>query len=131
MNLTSLAVGGIDMNLDQFITEIQRIELPSGGGAGIPIDRISLRSSRFTSRWGTVEVQEIGANLQGANMKVEAVGAVNGVPVQGTADFDLQGIRRATKKTLALAKDYTTGKVDSLGGILSRITPAAAVSGNV
>lgn len=73
--LSSLAVGGIDMNLDQFITEIQRIELPSGGGgAGIPIDRISLRSSRFTSRWGTVEVQEIGANLQGANMKVDAAG---------------------------------------------------------
>ena len=90
--LSSLAVGGIDMNLDQFITEIQRIELPSGGGgAGIPIDRISLLSCRFTSRWGTVEVQEIGANLQGGNMKVDAAGAVNGVPVRGTADLDLQG----------------------------------------
>ena len=53
-----------------------------------------------------------------------------GVAVE-TVSFDGQATFGEQQKTLALAKDYTTGKVDSLGGILSRITPAAAVSGNV
>ncbi len=97
--LSVLSVGGIDMNLDQFITEIQRIELPEGGGeTDIPIGRISLRTSRFTSRWGTVDVGEIGADIRGTNIDVDAAGSVNGVPVQGTADLDVRGGAMAVNK---------------------------------
>ena len=47
--LSVLSVGGVATDLDQFIAEIQRIELPeSSGDSDIPINRISLRNSRFT-----------------------------------------------------------------------------------
>ena len=61
--LSVLSVGGVATDLDQFIAEIQRIELPeSSGDSDIPINRISLRSSRFTSKWGpsSITVQMTG-----------------------------------------------------------------------
>ncbi|MDO4786481.1 MAG: translocation/assembly module TamB domain-containing protein [Fretibacterium sp.] len=90
--LSVLSVGGIAMDLDQFIAEIQRIDLPEGGGdSEVPIDRVSLRSSRFTSKWGTVDVDEVGADIQGTDMAIDAAGTVNGIPVRGTADLDVRG----------------------------------------
>ena len=90
--LSVLSVGGVATDLDQFIAEIQRIELPeSSGDSDIPINRISLRSSRFTSKWGTVDVEEVGANIRGTNVDVDSAGAVNGVSVRGTAALDIQG----------------------------------------
>ena len=90
--LSVLSVGGVATDLDQFIAEIQRIELPeSSGDSDIPINRISLRNSRFTSKWGTVDVEEVGANIRGTNVDVDSAGAVNGVSVRGTAALDIQG----------------------------------------
>ncbi len=90
--LSVLSVGGVATDLDRFIAEIQRINLPEGsGGSDIPINRISLRSSRFTSRWGIVDVDEVGANIRGTNIDIDSAGSVNGVRVRGTATLDIQG----------------------------------------
>jgi hypothetical protein len=90
--LSILTIGGVDMDLDRFVTEFNKIKFPeSGGGGEVPIDRISLRESRFTSKWGQIVVDDIGARLRGAQMDVTLAGAVNGVPVKGAFDLDMQG----------------------------------------
>ncbi|MDR3265127.1 MAG: hypothetical protein LBT15_03850, partial [Synergistaceae bacterium] len=90
--LSILTIGRVDMDLDGFVTEFNKIKFPeSGGGGGIPIDRISLRDSRFTSKWGQIVVDDIGARLGGTEMGITLAGAVNGVPVKGAFDADMQG----------------------------------------
>ncbi|MBQ9564891.1 MAG: hypothetical protein IJU98_04825 [Synergistaceae bacterium] len=95
LRLAELAIGGVDMDLDEFIKEIQKIKLPEGEGGGsseIPLDRLSLEDSRFTSQWGTVEVSEIGANITSRgtaqNLVIDVDGRVNGIPVRGGVDLD-------------------------------------------
>ena len=95
--LSLLAVGGVNMDLDRFIDEISAIDFPetdAEAGGEIPIDRISLVNSRFTSVWGSVDVNAIGASINGTSMVVDVSAAVNGVPVTGNfgADFQEQAI---------------------------------------
>ena len=97
--LSVLSVGGIATDLDLFVAAIRNIELPEGGGeTDIPINRISLRDSRFTSSWGKVDVDEIGANIRGTNMAIDLAGSVNDVSVRGKADLDVRGAALAVNK---------------------------------
>ncbi len=90
--LSNLAVGGVDMDLDRFVTEFNKIKFESSGGGGeVPIDRVSLQSSRFTSKWGEIAVADVGARLAGTLADISVAGAVNGVPVKGAINVDLQG----------------------------------------
>ena len=117
--LANLSVGGVDMDLDQFITEIQKVKFPESsedsGELNIPIDRISLEDSRFTSKWGTVLVNEVGADIDGRNMDLDVNGMVNGIPVKGTANMDV-----SSGTTIAINRsnvNFGSGKVSATGGI--------------
>ncbi|MCR4817817.1 MAG: hypothetical protein K5841_02535 [Fretibacterium sp.] len=117
IRLAEIAVGGVEMDLDQFIADVQKIKLPkgedSGGSTEIPIDRISLVDSRFTSQWGTVEVSEVGANIQGTALGVDVDGRVNGVPVRGGADLDIASGVLINRSDINFGK----GKILATGGI--------------
>lgn len=125
--LSVLSVGGVATDLDRFIAEVQRIKLPEGsGGSDIPINRISLRSSRFTSRWGIVDVDEVGANIRGTNIDIDSAGSVNGIFVRGTATLDLQGSALSIGKAdIAFGK----GRLTATGEIhpVSRTDSTAAL----
>ena len=117
IRVAEIAVGGVEMDLDQFIADVQKIKLPEsegGGGSGeIPIDRISLVDSRFTSQWGTVEVSEVGANIQGTALAVDVDGRVNGVPVKGGADLDIANGVLINRSDVNFGK----GKILATGGV--------------
>jgi translocation and assembly module TamB len=92
--LSLLSVGGVDMDLDRFIEEAGKIQFAeSSGGGEIPIDRVHLQDSRFTSKWGEVAVTDIGAKLRGASIGLSVDGAVNGIPVKGALDLDIEAER--------------------------------------
>ena len=113
--LSHLAIGGVDMDLDKFIAELKNIKLQeSSGGGEVPIDRISLQNSRFTSQWGEIDVTEIGARLQGTLMDVNIAGAVNGVPVKGTFDTNIQGQNASINK---VELDIGKARLNSSGSV--------------
>ncbi|MCL2010958.1 MAG: hypothetical protein FWG71_10515 [Synergistaceae bacterium] len=115
--LSLLAIGGVNMDLDKFIDEISTINLPdSQGGGEIPIDRISLINSRFTSVWGSVDVNSIRADINGTLMAVAISGAVNGVPVKGNFEADTHGqtfVVRKLELQAGKGKLTTSGNVNS------------------
>ena len=117
LRLANLSVGGVDMDLDQLLDEVRKLELPQGGSGGgeVPLDRISLTDSRFTSKWGVVQVKEVGANVHGGNLDVDADGTVNGVPVRGDANLDVSG-----GTTIGINRSnvsFGRGKISVTGGI--------------
>lgn len=116
LRLAEVSVGGIDMDLDQFIEEIQKIDLPEGEGGGeIPVDRVSMTDSRFTSKWGTVDVSRIGVDIHGQRLAVDVDGRVNGVPVKGGGGLDV-----GTGGTFAIDKSdvsFGRGKIFATGGV--------------
>ena len=117
IRLAEIAVGGVEMDLDQFIADVQKIKLPKGEGGGgsgeIPIDRISLVDSRFTSKWGTVEVSKVGTNIQGTALAVDVDGRVNSVPVKGGADLDIANGVLINRSDVNFGK----GKILATGGV--------------
>jgi hypothetical protein len=108
--LARLAVSGVEMDLDRFVEEISKIQFQSSSDGGeLPIDRVSLLSSRFTSKWGAVDVTEIEAAINGSRMNVTLNGAVNAVPVKGIADVDIQQTAVGVNKAeLRLGKGLVT-----------------------
>jgi hypothetical protein len=97
--LSLLLAGGVDMDLDRLAGEAGKIRIgESPGGAGgdvpaagdIPIDRLILRDSRFTSKWGEIAVTGIEARLSGPSIGLSLDGAVNGVPVKGALELDIR-----------------------------------------
>ncbi|NLL36640.1 MAG: hypothetical protein GX256_03845 [Fretibacterium sp.] len=105
--LSRLAIGGVDMDLDTFIGELSKLKLPEQQSetSEIPIDIFSLQDSRFTSRWGEVSVQDISAQLDGPQTRLNVKSAVNGIPVAGPLDLTIKG------KTLGLNRmDLSFGK---------------------
>lgn len=111
----ALEVGGVNMDLDQFIQELQRIKLPEseGGGGDIPIDRVSLVDSRFTSQWGTVEVFDLGLGFSGKKLDVNVDGRVNDIPVKGGGELDITEGVLINRSEVA----FGAGKVLATGGI--------------
>jgi translocation and assembly module TamB len=89
--LSLLAVGGVDMDLDRLIEEISKIEFPESSPSGeIPVDCVRLQDSRFTSRWGVVDVAGVDVVIESSLMSASLAGAVNGVPVNGVFDVDVR-----------------------------------------
>ena len=115
VRLAEVAVGGVEMDLDQFIADVQKIKLPEseGGSSEIPVDRISLVDSRFTSKWGTVDVAEVGANIRGTVLDVDVDGRVNGIPVKGGADLDVSNGVLINRSDVSFGR----GKILATGGV--------------
>ena len=118
--LSLLSVGGVNMNIDRLLEEIAALDLPetSGEGGGeVPIDRITIVNSRFDSMWGSINVSSVGANISGTSMAIDVSAAINGVPVRGNLDADIQGqvtdIRR-------LELQIGTGQLSASGNIQER-----------
>jgi len=91
--LSLLSIGGVNTNLDILIEEITGLDIPETtgeGGGEIPIDRITLVNSRFDSSWGSFDVESIGANIRDSSMAIGISGVINGVPVIGNLDADMQ-----------------------------------------
>jgi translocation and assembly module TamB len=90
--LSLLTVGGVDMDVDHFLQEIAKIEFAgSSSGGEIPIDCVRLQDSRFTCRWGAVDVANVDVVIEGSLMSAIFAGAVNDVPVKGVLDADVRG----------------------------------------
>lgn len=101
LRLAEISLGGISMDVDQFIASIKSLELPPISSEpsvsfmaspafadeevetlpNIPLDRFSIVDSRFSSRLGVFDVHEIGADV--ANLNVDVDGAINGLPLRG------------------------------------------------
>ncbi|MDR2529507.1 MAG: hypothetical protein LBD04_10935 [Synergistaceae bacterium] len=98
--LALLAVSGVDMDLNHLFDELGKIQTPesSGGGGEVPIDRVSLRDSRFTSQWGVIQVNDVSVAIKGTLLDASLAGAVNGVPLSGTLGAD------AREKTFGVNK---------------------------
>jgi len=113
--LSLLAVGGVNMDLDKLVDEISKVNLPeSSGGGEIPIDRVSLVNSRFTSKWGSIDVNSAGADIKGTLLAVDVSCAVNGVPVKGNFDTDAQDQAVVVQK---LELQVGKGKLTTAGNI--------------
>ncbi|MDR2523830.1 MAG: hypothetical protein LBC93_09055 [Synergistaceae bacterium] len=106
--LALLAVSSVDMDLNRLFDELAKIETSGSGSSGsteVPIDRVSLRDSRFTSQWGVIEVAGVSAAIKGTFLDAALAGAVNGVPVSGTLGA---GVR---EKAVGVSKaEFRVGK---------------------
>jgi autotransporter translocation and assembly factor TamB len=90
--LATLSIGGVEMDLDKFVTEFSKIKFSDSQGSGeVPIDRLTLKESRFTSKWGEIDVGDATARFSGPQMNIALDGAVNAVPVKGSLDLAMQG----------------------------------------
>ncbi|MDR1623095.1 MAG: hypothetical protein LBS00_12040, partial [Synergistaceae bacterium] len=90
--LSLLAIGGVDMDMDRLVQEISKIEFGgSSSGGEVPIDCVRLQNSRFTSKWGAIDVNDADVVIEGSLMSAIFAGAVNDVPVKGVLDADVRG----------------------------------------
>ena len=105
IRLAEISLGGVSMDIDQFIKTLQNFKLPvtshtrheiifsatpayaedSQSMPDIPVDRVSLTDSRFTSEFGVIDVHEIGADL--ANFDIDIDAAINNIPLKGVIDM--------------------------------------------
>ena len=118
--LSLLSVGGVNMNVDRLIEEIAALDIPEGSGEGggeVPIDRITVVDSRFDSMWGTIEVRSVGANISGTSMAVDLAAAINGVPVSGNLDANIQGQRTDIRR---LELQLGAGRLSASGNVQER-----------
>ena len=131
LRLAEIALGGVNMDVDQLLKTIdslkglgQKVSFKprqsfvraayadddSSPVPDIPLDRFSLKDSRFTSQYGVVEVSEVGADL--VNFDVDVDGSVNGLPVKGDIDMDtsLTSVNRSEI-------NFGSGKIAATGGL--------------
>ena len=129
VRLAEISLGGMSMDIDTLIATVQTLKLPEAEPSAslslaaspafadtdnpmpdIPLDRFSLRESRFTSAYGVITVNEIGADLQKFDLDVDA--GINGIPLRGTVDMGeasgLTGVNRSDLR-LGSAKILATG----------------------
>lgn len=78
----------------------------------IPLDRFSLRDSRFSSTHGVITVNEIGADVQNLDIDVDA--RLNDIPLTGTIDMgESSGLTGINRSDLRLGN----GKITATGGL--------------
>ncbi|MBQ7155581.1 MAG: hypothetical protein IJR85_08530 [Synergistaceae bacterium] len=137
IRLAEIALGGMSMDVDTLIATIQNFpaQLPTAKtspdiAAGftltaspawaeqentmpdIPLDRFSVRESRFSSSYGTITVNEIGADLQNFDVDVDA--KLNDIPLTGTIDMgESAGLTGINRSDLRLG----SGKITATGGL--------------
>ena len=78
----------------------------------IPLDRFSLKDSRFSSTYGVLTVNEIGADLRAFDVDIDA--KINDLPIFGTIDMgESAGITGINRSDINLG----SGKILATGGL--------------
>ena len=137
LRLAEVSLGGISMDVEQFIAAVQKLELPqnsepqkvSGSFMAspafadgesensipeIPLDRVKIIDSRFSSQFGVLEVSEIGADI--AKLDINVDGKINGLPLKGNVDMgESVGFTAVNRAELYLG----SGKIIATGGLNS------------
>ena len=135
IRLAEISLGGMSMDIDSLIATIQNLKLPEMSSAApssltltaspayadsqndmpdIPLDRFSLRESVFSSAYGVITVNEIGADLKAFDIDID--GRINDVPVKGMIDMgESAGITAINSSNISLG----TGKVLATGGYIN------------
>ncbi|MBQ9419741.1 MAG: hypothetical protein IJU31_05115, partial [Synergistaceae bacterium] len=136
LRLAEIALGGLDMDVDQVLKTVeslkaisQKVSLAPPPPArpsfiataayaedenmmpDIPLDRFSLKDSKFSSQYGVIEVNEIGADL--VNFDIDVDGNINGLPVKGNVDMGtaLTSMNRSEI-------NFGSGKIIATGGLI-------------
>ena len=135
IRLAEISLGGMSMDIDSLITAVQNLKLPdvpaktesrnmflSAAPAyadsenkmpDIPLDRFSLKDSVFSSEYGVITVNEIGADLKAFDIDID--GRINDVPVKGTVDMgESSGLTAINMSDIALGK----GRLLATGGYI-------------
>ncbi|MBR0034507.1 MAG: hypothetical protein IJP54_02415, partial [Synergistaceae bacterium] len=134
IRLAEISLGGMSMDIDTLIAAVQNLKLPNSPAKpsesahiltaspayaesentvpDIPLDRFSLKDSRFSSAYGVLTVNEIGADLQAFDIDIDA--KINDLPVTGTIDMgESAGITGINRSNIALG----AGKIFATGGL--------------
>jgi len=90
--LSFLSIGGVNMDLDKFVEEINKLpSQPSDQPFQAPIDELKLVQSSFFSKWGKVEVEDVGLGFNQYTITANVNGKVNALPVTGTLAAEIKG----------------------------------------
>ncbi|MDR1376090.1 MAG: hypothetical protein LBJ22_01150 [Synergistaceae bacterium] len=90
--LSLLSISGVDMDMDRLVDEISKIQVAdSSSGGEIPIDYIRLQNSRFTSKWGKIDVADVDLVIESSLLSAVIAGSINDVPMKGVLDADVHG----------------------------------------
>ena len=136
VRLAEIALGGMSMDVDTLIATVQNLKLPEtqpktsskftisaapayadteteNAAPDIPLDRFSLRESVFSSAYGVLTVNEIGADLKAFDVDVDA--RINAIPLTGTIDMgETAGLTAVNRSDLKLG----SGKILATGGLI-------------
>jgi len=90
--LSLLSIGGVNMDLDKFVEELNKLpSQPSDQPFQIPIDELKLVQSRFISKWGSVDVEDVALGFNEYTVAARVKGKVNDLPVAGTLTAEIKG----------------------------------------
>ena len=131
LRFAEISLGGISMDIDNFIASVNSFELPSPTISSepsvsfmatpafadeeaqtlpnIPLDRFSIVDSRFSSRLGVLGVREIVVAVPKRDVNVD--GSFNGLPLNGKINMD--GLTAVNRSELYLG----AGKIIATGGL--------------
>ena len=136
IRLAEISLGGVSMDIDQFIKTLQNFKLPatshnrheiifsatpayaedSQSMPDIPVDRVSLTDSKFTSEFGVIDVHEIGADL--ANFDIDIDAAINNIPLKGVIDMgESAGLTAINRSDI----NFGSGKIIATGGLVNNV----------
>ena len=134
IRLAEISLGGMSMDIDTLIRTLHdtnlayrpvRKTLPSLTASpayaedsptvpDIPLDRLSIVDSRFSSEFGVLSVERITADLQALDAEINA--SLNGIPITGKIDMgESAGLTGVNKADILLGK----GKILATGGLIN------------
>ena len=135
IRLAEISLGGMSMDIDTLLAAIQNLKLPDSHAEAsspaniltaspayaesdentmpdIPLDRFSLKDSTFSSTYGVLTVNEIGADLRAFDIDIDA--KINDLPVTGNIDMgESAGLTGINRSDIALG----SGKILATGGL--------------
>ncbi|MCL2767840.1 MAG: hypothetical protein FWE49_03840, partial [Synergistaceae bacterium] len=122
--LSLLSIGGVNMDLDKFVEEINKLpSQPSDQPFQVPIDELKLVRSVFFSKWGNIEVDDVGFGFNQYNITANVKAKVRELPVAGTVTAEIKGTRVMLEKS-----DLMVGKGSvKASGQLSDVLDAQGV----
>lgn len=135
IRLAEIALGGMEADVDNLLKTVNSLKdkisfTPSQPNSSsfikpayaeeenknampdIPLDRFILKDSKFSSRYGVAEVNEIDADLISFNIDVD--GNINGLPLKGDIDMGEKAGFTAVNKTEI---NLGSGKILATGGL--------------
>ena len=90
--LSLLSIGEVNMDMDKFIEELNKLpSQPSDEPFQVPIDELQVVQSAFFSKWGKVEIEDIGIGFDQYTITAKVKGNVNTLPVAGTLAAEVKG----------------------------------------